>query len=385
MELRRDAIAYGSAKLPDFGFKTNVAKSGRVQVTQIRIGDRAFLPSPRFWSSIAANYGLGASPWRYFSPAETFARIASAHPEHGLRFAFENHGGQGKDLLLGITRAHKPVVPYTGLLDLMQEYEGEDSSYCDGRVMSFHRPTAAEVFVIGGDEFCPRFMLSSPVDGYGKPAVYLCVLRAVCRNGMVAYAKAFQSQLATGRQTEGILHSIARALDSFSNDEGYAAIQQRLDASTKSWASVRETTGLYKLLAKLLTHDHVRSAVQTEGGQVEGARADARPGSLLAAYDRLSGDMTEMYGLANIETLPVKRQGVLPAKCSMYDLLNYVTEVATHHAVTPFGKLQLQGWVGRTIADRNGFDLEGTRDRFSDFADFHTSVRLANQMTGSKI
>ena len=188
-----------------------------------RIGERPFRPSPRFWSSVAANYGLGASPWRYFSPTETFARIAAVHPDHGLRFAFENHGGEGKDLLLGITRSNKPVVPYSGLLDLVQEYEGEDSSYCDGRVISFHRPTAAEEFAIAGDQFCPRFMLSAPVDGYGKPAVYLCVLRAVCRNGLVAYANAFQSQLAVGKQADSVVHSIARALDSYSNDEGYAA------------------------------------------------------------------------------------------------------------------------------------------------------------------
>jgi hypothetical protein len=129
MELRRDAIGYGIAELPDFGFETQTDRNGRVQVTQVHVGDRPFRPSPRFWSSIAANYGLGASPWRFFSPAETFARIASVHPDHGLRFAFENHGGEGRDLLLGITRAHKPVVPYSGLLDLVQEYEGEDGSY----------------------------------------------------------------------------------------------------------------------------------------------------------------------------------------------------------------------------------------------------------------
>jgi hypothetical protein len=384
MELRRDAIGYGTAKLSDFGFRTQTDRSGRVKVTQVRIGDRPFLPSPRFWSSIAANYGLGASPWRYFSPAETFSRIASVHPDHGLRYAYENHGGEGKDLLLGIARAHKPVVPYADLLGLVEKYDGEDGSYCDGRVISFHRPTAAEEFAIAGDQFCPRFMLSVPVDGYGKPAVYLCVLRAVCRNGMVAYANAFQSQLATGKQADSVIHSIARALDSYSNDEGYAAIQQRLDASAKSWASVRETANLYKLLAKLLSNDHVHRGVQSPQAEESVPNAYGEHG-LLGSYNRLTGDMAEMYGVASVETLPVKPQSVLPAKCSMFDLLNYATEIATHHAVTPFGKLQLQGWVGRTIADRNGFDLEGTRERFSDFADFHTNVRLANQLTGSKI
>jgi hypothetical protein len=46
MELSRDAIGYGAAKLPDFGFETETAKNGRVEVTQVRIGDRPFRPSP---------------------------------------------------------------------------------------------------------------------------------------------------------------------------------------------------------------------------------------------------------------------------------------------------------------------------------------------------
>ena len=74
----------------------------------------------------------------------TFFRLVSPSVIARLREAFPD--GAGGTFRVGITRAHKPVVPYSGLLDLVREYKGEDGSYCDGRVISFHRPTAAELF-----------------------------------------------------------------------------------------------------------------------------------------------------------------------------------------------------------------------------------------------
>ena len=41
----------------------------------------------------------------------------------------------------------------------------------------------------------------------------------------------------------------------------------------------------------------------------------------------------ELYRrLANVDTLSAKRQRTLPAACKVYDLLNFASEVATHHA-----------------------------------------------------
>ena len=51
----------------------------------------------------------------------------------------------------------------------------------------------------------------------------------------------------------------------------------------------------------------------------------------------------------------------------MYDLLNFASEVATHHATT-IGSRNTQTYIGDLVSGE--FDLEGTCDQFSDWRDF---------------
>jgi hypothetical protein len=85
----------------------------------------------------------------------------------------------------------------------------------------------------------------------------------------------------------------------------------------------------------------------------------------------LSGGLHETYGLANLDALSIKRQRVLPAKCRVYDLLNFATELATHHA-NAAGNRVLQAQVGSLISEE--FDLEGTAESVTDFADFFAAA-----------
>ena len=80
----------------------------------------------------------------------------------------------------------------------------------------------------------------------------------------------------------------------------------------------------------------------------------------------LTGRPQEMYGLANLDALSEKRQKVLPAKCRVYDLLNFVTEIATHH-VDHDQALRLQALTGTFLSD--DYDLEGSADHVQSFAD----------------
>jgi hypothetical protein len=84
-------------------------------------------------------------------------------------------------------------------------------------------------------------------------------------------------------------------------------------------------------------------------------------------FHRMTGDLNELYGLANLDALSVKRQRVLPARCRVYDLLNFASEVATHRS-TPIGGLDMQTFIGNLIADE--YDLEGTTEAVKDFNDF---------------
>jgi hypothetical protein len=81
-----------------------------------------------------------------------------------------------------------------------------------------------------------------------------------------------------------------------------------------------------------------------------------------------------MDGLANLDALSVKRQRTLPAQAKVYDLLNFASEVATHHA-TAAGNRTLQAFLGDLIS--NEYDLEGTGEHLGDWRDFF----IANKAT----
>ena len=89
---------------------------------------------------------------------------------------------------------------------------------------------------------------------------------------------------------------------------------------------------------------------------------------IFKAFDDMSGDAGLIYGHANMEALSMKRRRTLPVKCSVYDLCNFATEVATHHA-KPAAAALLQAWLGETVS--NEYDLENTMTSHSEFRDFH--------------
>jgi hypothetical protein len=88
---------------------------------------------------------------------------------------------------------------------------------------------------------------------------------------------------------------------------------------------------------------------------------------LFSSFHKMTGDLTRIYGLASMDTLSVKRQRTLPTACKVYDLLNFASEVATHHA-TEAGNRTMQAYIGDLISGE--YDLEGTVDRFGDWRDF---------------
>jgi hypothetical protein len=72
----------------------------------------------------------------------------------------------------------------------------------------------------------------------------------------------------------------------------------------------------------------------------------------------MSGELS-LYGLANLDALSVKRQWTLPTKAKVYDLLNFASEVATHHA-DEYGARSSQAWLGSLISGE--YDLENSAD-----------------------
>lgn len=364
---------YTTASVADLNVESAIdEKSGKRVASAILVNDEPIQPTERFWNSFFARWGFGRSVFKYFDFQEVFRRIAQNEKQDRMRLCIERDAESGESKLLAVSSPSKPVVQYDELMDTLTRYEGQHIQYADGIVESIHVPRAgANSFQISGDEFENRFLLQTPIDGYGLPNTFLSVLRQVCANGMIGYAKTFRSSLALGRGDDDVTFSIVRALDGFggASDEGYAALRQRFESATQSWASVAESFSLYRLLLKMIHRRQIRGAMGDTGLGAHKVseltlteRSDAPEefgDSLISTFRDMTGRVEELYGLANPDSLSIKRQRTLPVKATVYDLLNFTSEVATHHADTG-GAREAQAWLGTLVSGE--YDLEGTRE-----------------------
>jgi len=316
--------------------------TGKVTRMSLRLEDELVEPTPRFWKSFFRRFGISANVFRYFEPVEVFERISRVGSDTTFRTCVEVKGDERR--LLGVTSPGRPVLPLHRMKPLLDAHGIIRTEYDDGVLRTTHLPQARRRKErIGGDEFEDRLVLECPVDGFGNPRLYMSLMRMVCTNGAIGYSPAFRTEIPAGRDLDVC---IDRALSSFDSSEGYVALRQRFESAQQSFASVAECVTLGKLLERLDTGGHL-----TERG-------------LPARFRKVAGNLLELYGLANLDALTQKRRRVLPARCRMYDLLNFASEVATHHA-DPIGARMLQSQIGTWISDE--YDLEGTARDGEDF------------------
>ncbi len=347
-------FTYGQATVADLRVrKVERTQSGRVTLKDLTIDGQSVTATKRFWRSFFSRFGIAENVFRYFAPDEVFKRISAMSPDDSFRYCIskqasgEKSGGRSKNRLLAVTNMKRPVIRYDEVSDLIARYGGTDIRYRDGLVTSFHAPRGgSREFSIGGDQFRDRFCLETPIDGYGHPRLFLSMLRMVCSNGMVGYTRAFRSDIPMGKHMD---HCISRALESFDNGDGYAALRQRFESAQTSWASVHECLQLGVVLEKLQRENQSFSK------------------GLLGRFRSIAGNLSELYGLANLEALSDKRKRILPSKARVYDLINFASEVATHHAHAD-GANRMQAYIGSLIADE--FDLEGTAKDSPEFDAF---------------
>jgi len=365
---------YGVARIRDFTVHATAVPGKRLGVSAVELEGQRLEPTDRFWHSLHLRFGFTGNIFRYFSHQEVFERISQVAPNDRVRYCIE-HDGEGRARLLGVCAPTAAVMPYDELRDLLAEYAAEEIAYDKGVVRSRHAPPLAAPFEVAGDAFVNKYVLEVPIDGFGRAAVYLSLLRLVCANGAVAAAPTFRSEVSLGKAHDSAAYALMRVLEGFNNEEGYAALRQRFESAATSWASVYEVQALRNVLARLCHRGELRHSARPLPG-TDGASTLSPSTALWQALGRLAGNLEEMYGMANINTLTAKRQRTLPAACKVYELLNFATEVATHHA-QPAGNRALQGFVGGLLA--NEFDLEGTAERFYSWKDFFLVDERVNE------
>lgn len=311
----------------------------------VDIGGEQCRISDRFWKSVFARYRFGASTFRYFRPEEVFGRICQVSRDDQLRVMVE-YPRRGPPVALAVSNPKDRLVTINDVRELARSHGARQSHYADGVVRCMFTPRSGEqALAIGGDQFANRFTLDVPIDGYGGSRIHVALLRLICANGAVGFHRAFCSEVPASSSPR---HTLQRAIECFDHADGFAAIRERFLAAQTSWASVREAHGLYRQLVKTKVAD------------------PAHKTRALEDFDRITGRIQEFYGVTNLDTLPVRRQRLLPVKCRVYDLLNFASEVATHVA-EPAESRPLQSWIGGTLAEE--YDLEGTAEQAKEFAD----------------
>jgi hypothetical protein len=362
MSIRFD---YGTARIKDITVTTKPDNLGRAVAVGVELNGEPVKASGRFWNSLHTRFGFTSNIFRYFSHAEVFQRISEVAPSDKVRYCVQRDES-GEGTLMAVTNPTAASITYDDLLALLERYDTPAVRYDKGVLTSEHAPRINPTFQVSGDGFQNKFIIDTPIDGYGRPAVYLSMMRLICANGLIGYSPTFRSELPTGKGENGVAFVLERVLEGFNNEEGYAALRQRFESATRSWASVNEANKLYKVLARTLNAGEVAGnpALSAKGGDGASALAGS---PLLGSYHRMVGDLSGTYGLANLDTLSIKRQRTLPAACKVYDLLNFASEVATHHA-TGVGNRSLQAYIGELISAE--YDLEGTSEQFSDWRDF---------------
>ena len=372
-------------------------KSGKQTVKNIVVDGEEVQESGRFWNSLFARYGFNNAFFKYFDYSEVFGRISQRESNDRMRLCIERPNG-AQPRLLAVSNPTKPVVTFADLYGVLSDSHSESVTYADGIVESYHLPRVGVApFQIGADDYQNRFLLSCPVDGYGQPNVFLSMIRNKCNNGMVGYTKTWRSQISLGKGGDDSIVAINRMIDGFGNEEGYAALRQRVESAQLSWASVHEAWTLQSLLwrhyvAKRIPHITSEALVETTSvhdffhngkdllAYVGNEEMMGNP--IFRAYEAMTGSLLREYGIANMDAFSIKRQRTMPAKCTVYDLLNFATEVATHHA-DPASARSLQAWLGEILTSE--YDLEGTREHFSDFKDFHIHQKIGGGWHGSTL
>ena len=364
-------IEYTTTRLGNLKVQTD----DKNKVSGIEYKGEILKPTTRFWTSLCAKFGFNATIFKYFSHAEVFERISQKNSGGEIRITVEKNAKEAN--LLGVSSPLKAVANYDQLMETLGRHGAENINYANGMVTSRHSPRLDQNFSTVGDEFKAKFFLNTPIDGYGSPSSYLGFLRLVCSNGMMFMTSAFRTELKLGRGEETCMPTVVRSLESFNNEDGYGALQSRIQDSAKSWASVYEAGSLRKILEKINVENELDLKFIHSGTRLSNLFSNIAcvekyhqtlGNPIFKAFKSMTGDENAIYGYANMEALSMKRRRTLPVKCTVYDLVNFATEIATHHA-KPAAAALLSGWVGELVS--NEYDLENTMTSHSEFADFH--------------
>ena len=272
-----------------------VEENGRFKALSIE-GEQ-YKPSQRFLKGMAQRMKVPLSVFELFTPLEVIRRAAERAPDLPLRLTVDREEHQALALI-----EDKGVPIPAGNIEIIMKDDKrlQDFSYHDGVITG--RFDLGEAWDIPNDsKYGVHISTEVPVDGMGTPETTLATWRQVCSNGAVAEAPLFRTKMEV-KDNSG--EHFRRLLRSFSNPRGVEMLHERLIAANGAKGAV---------------------------GAVD-------------------------HGVTALGTIGERRRGLLPTGASVADVMNFISELNTHHGELLKNRNAANGLLGEYYA--RSYDLE---------------------------
>ena len=301
------------------------------KIKSLVIDNSAYKLSDRFYKTLAGELGIPYGVFDFFTPLEVMERAAAKVPDLQLRVTVDTEGQQA----LGLTQNKGLPMPINYIENVLHNDKRLTGvEYSDG-VLSAMLDLDDPWDVPNDSTYGMRVRCRVPVDGVGMPDMSLATWRQVCSNGAVAETSLFRTKMEI-KDNSG--EHFRRLLASFSNPSGVEMLQERMCNAAETKASVGEVVLLEGLIRRSV--------------------ANARNQMLLRErLNDVADNPCVRYGVTDLANIGQKKRPLLPVGCSVADLLNFASELGTHHSDLLKSDSTLQSFSGTLLS--KGFDLEG--------------------------
>lgn len=301
------------------------------KIKSLVIDNSAYKLSDRFYKTLAGELGIPYGVFGFFTPLEVMERAAAKVPDLQLRVTVDTESRQA----LGLTQNKGLPMPINYIENVLHNDKRLTGvEYSDG-VLSAMLDLDDPWDVPNDSTYGMRVRCRVPVDGVGMPDMSLATWRQVCSNGAVAETSLFRTKMEI-KDNSG--EHFRRLLASFSNPSGVEMLQERMCNAAETKASVGEVVLLEGLIRRSV--------------------ANARNQMLLRErLNDVADNPCVRYGVTDLANIGQKKRPLLPVGCSVADLLNFASELGTHHSDLLKSDSTLQSFSGTLLS--KGFDLEG--------------------------
>ena len=313
------------------------------KIKGLAIGQTTCKLSDRFYKTLAAELGIPYGVFGFFTPLEVMTRAAEKEPDLPLRVTVDTEKG----LALGLTPDKGLPMPVKYIEHVLHDDRRlREVEYGNG-VLSAMLDLDDPWEVPNDSTYHVRVRCRVPVDGVGMPDMSLATWRQVCSNGAVAETSLFRTKMEI-KDNSG--EHFRRLLTSFSNPSGVEMLQSKMCTAAGTKASVGEVVLLEGLIR--------RSVANTRNQML-----------LRERLYELAENPCVRYGVTDLSNIGMKKRALLPVGCSVADLLNFASELATHHSDLLKPESTLQTFAGTVLS--KGFDLEDLYPNARRTSDFY--------------